>query len=904
MNLAGSGGGNGDSWPVAVSTNGRYALFESSANDLVPGDTNNVADVFVRDLSANLTMLVSVATNGGIANNVSGSSVMTPDGRFVAFASSASNLAPADTNNVQDVFVRDLPNNMTALVSVGANVGKSDSPDITPDGRYVAYYSTASNLVPNLQATGDIFLRDLAAGTTTWVSADARAAVQSLLNTSNAVCCNHALSADGQFVAFEASAGAIGLILRYSVAAGATEVIHTNAAVPSALYENMHSLEMTPDGRFVTFVANANGTSGTNTCVLLWDAQNAANILISGDLSNTVPIGATCDWPTLDDGGRFVAFLSTATNLVANAVSGDRHLYVRDTQAGTTSLGVTEPGGSGSPLSLAAIPRLSADGRLLAFESSDDNLVPADHNHHYDVFVRDLAAVTTELISVRAAALPSLSANGPSTFSSSSAGADGSFIAFASTADNLVAGDTNGLSDVFARDVQAGTNVWVSVNTNGGAANGDSVGSSISSNGRYVAFSSAASNLVVGDTNNSQDIFVRDLLAGTTLLISVSTNGVSPGNADSYTPVLSANGRYVLFRSKASNLTRSATGGKTNLFLRDLQAGTNYAITTAGLSFANMTADGHYVAWGAATTGGTTPLLYVWDSTTAQQIYTLSQTSIARGRVSPNGRYLAFTDSGSVRLKDRIANTNKTLGTFAFSPGTGLRFSADSRLLAYTTTSPNAANDTNRVSDVYVYDLQTGTNLLVSRSCSVPQAGNGASDSPDLTLDGRYVAYRSAATDLVPGDTNGQPDLFLYDCASGTTTLLSASLFKNATGNNASITPVFWPNGQGVVFASQASDLVAQDCNNSSDILAYSISSSGSLLPFYVQLVPGHPATAGMWLSWPVVPGRTYRAQFKIGLDQTDWQTLNVVPAIIGDQGYLGVAPGGAAPNFYRVVGF
>jgi len=905
VNLGGSGGGNGDSWPVTVSTNGRYALFESSANDLVTGDTNNAADVFVRDLVGGVTLLVSVATNGGIADEASGSSAMTSDGRFVAFASRAGNLVTGDTNHIQDVFVRDLRSNVTTLVSVGAKSGTSDAPDITPDGRCVAFYSTAPSLVPGQPAVNDVFLRDLTAGTTTWVSAGARTAVRTVLGALTAVSYNHALSTDGQFVAFEASAGSIGLILRYSVASGTTQIIYTNAAVPSTLYENVHSLEMTPDGRFVTFIANANGTVGTTTCVLLWDAQTATNVLVSGDLSNAVAAGSTCNWPTLDDAGRFVAFLSNETNMVTNVLSGDWHIYVRDTQTGTTRLAATGPDGSGPPLSLATVPRLSADGCFLAFESSDDSLVPGDRNHHSDVFVRDLTAQTTELISVRDAALPSLTANGPSTFSWFAVSGDGRYIAFSSTADNLVAGDTNGLSDVFLRDVQAGTNVLISSSVNSGAANGDSVGGTISSDGRYVAFSSGAANLVPGDTNNAQDVFVRDLQTGTNLLASVSTNGVSPGNANSHSSAISADGRYVMFRSKASNLTPSTTDEKENLFLRDLEAGTNYSITTAGFSFANMTADGRYIVWGAATTsGGTTTNLNVWDSTAAQQVYMVSRTGISRGSISPDGRYVAFAAAGSVAVQDRFTNTNKTLGTFTFSPGTGLRFSADSRLLAYATTSANDASDNNGVSDVYVCDLQAGTNLLVSRSCTFQDATSGVSDSPDLSPDGRYVAYRSAATEIVPDDTNGQTDLFLYDRVSRTTILLSANMCANATGNNASMTPVFWPNGQGLLFASLASDLVAQDCNSSNDTLAYSISSAGALLPFYVQIRPGSPATTGMWLSWPVVPGRTYRAQFKNALEQTGWQTLNLVPAIIGNQGHLGVASGSTPESFYRIVGF
>jgi Tol biopolymer transport system component len=172
MNLAGTGGGNGDSIPTGISTNGRYALFESTASDLVAGDTNNASDVFIRDVVSGVTVLVSASTNGGIANGPSRSSVLTPNGSNVVFVSAASNLVPGDSNGIPDVFVRDWQAGVTTLASAGAMatnsallLGSSESPDITPDGRYVAFLSTATNLVAGGNATGgDIYERVLKMG--------------------------------------------------------------------------------------------------------------------------------------------------------------------------------------------------------------------------------------------------------------------------------------------------------------------------------------------------------------------------------------------------------------------------------------------------------------------------------------------------------------------------------------------------------------------------------------------------------------------------------------------------------------------------------------------------------------------------------------------------------------------
>ncbi len=173
VNLSGAAGGNGDSIPTALSTNARYALFESSASDLVVGDTNNATDIFLRDLVSGTTLLVSANTNGAPGNGLCRGSVMTPDGRYVAFVSEANNLVPVDTNRIADVFLRDLQSGTTTMISAGAKATNSlalsvssESPDITPDGRYVAFYSTATKLVPGVVTAGEIYVRDVLGGTT------------------------------------------------------------------------------------------------------------------------------------------------------------------------------------------------------------------------------------------------------------------------------------------------------------------------------------------------------------------------------------------------------------------------------------------------------------------------------------------------------------------------------------------------------------------------------------------------------------------------------------------------------------------------------------------------------------------------------------------------------------------
>ncbi|MDB6112114.1 MAG: hypothetical protein JWR69_3864 [Pedosphaera sp.] len=904
VNRTGTGGGNENSLPTGISTNGQYAVYESSASDLIANDTNKVADVFVRDVVNGTNWLISVSTNGGCANGVSRGSVMTPDGRYVAFVSAASNLVTGDVNGIADVYVRDLQAGTTTLVSVGAKstnltrfVSSSEAPVITPDGRYVAFYSTATNLVPGLLTAGEIYVRDLTAGTTFLASANARTIMQSVRHTTNATSYNQVISADGQFVAFEASPNlaTTGIILRYSLATGLTDLVSTNANVAIADYEDIESLTMTPDGRFIAFVANTNGTSGATTCINLWDAQTGLTTLVSGNLSNSVPVNSTCDWPAIDPSGRYVAFLSSSTNLTTNALVGDYHLYLRDTQGGTTTLIDADTNGVGSALGPVTLPSLSADARLVAFDYPDGTLVSGDRNRDYDVFVRDLSTNTTEVISARHPSFPSATPNGPSMLYSSSVSANGRFVAFASEAENLVANDTNLRRDVFVRDLLIGTNLLVSINTNGNASgDGVSTDPAISGDGRYVAFTSSAGNLVMGDTNKTQDVFVRDLQTAATLLVSANTTGTGAGNGASYSPVISANGRYVLFRSKANNLTAGSFSGTENLFLRDLQAGTSYALTTSGLVAASMNSNGRFTAF-ADTAGASAGKIYVWDSQSALRVYTnVSVSGISSVSISPDGnRFVYWAGSGSsfhLFAADRAGNTNWTIGPGFPASHPGLRFSADGRFLTYAASA--TLKPTNQV---YLYDFQTGNNSLVSQK-SLGGASSGSSDSPDVSADGRFVAYHSTATDIISTDTNGVPDLFLYDQLNGTTTLLSANQSGTASANNRSLTPVFSGDGQTLFFQSWATDLIAQDFNHTSDLFAFAF--------LYATVVPGATPAQGPTISWPALPGMTYHVQYKDNLGDANWQEVNGSVTIIDGKGSLVDLAPGLSQRFYRVATF
>jgi Tol biopolymer transport system component len=474
-------------------------------------------------------------------------------------------------------------------------------------------------------------------------------------------------------------------------------------------------------------------------------------------------------------------------------------------------------------------------------------------------------------------------------------------VAFASEADNLVPGDTNGYRDIFVHDLVAGTNALVSVATNSAGADGSSIDPAISGDGRYVAFTSIADNLVPGDANNAQDVFVRDMQSETTVFVSVSTDGASPGNGASYSPIISSDGRYVLFRSLAVNLASgSFIAGYENLFLRDLQLATNYALThTLSSSTASpvgaMTTDGRCVAFSGMLSAYAKGL-YVWDSQLARLVYTNAVSGISNVAVSADGNRIAYATSSTLYLVDRAGNTTRTIGSVASGSHSRIRLSGDGRFLAY-------AAPLSGTNQIYLYDFQTAATLLVSSRYGSIAAAYGVSDSPDISTDGRFVAYRSAADNIVPFDTNGVPDVFLYDRLNGTTALLSANRLGGAATENRSLTPVFSADGQTLMFQSWGSTIAAYDFNHGSDVFAYSLYTSGQIPLFSATALCGNGAGSGSWITWPVMPGKTYHVQFKNNLS-AQWQDLNGAITIVGSQGYLNDLLAGSGPRFYRVVAY
>jgi uncharacterized repeat protein (TIGR01451 family) len=374
-------------------------------------------------------------------------------------------------------------------------------------------------------------------------------------------------------------------------------------------------------------------------------------------------------------------------------------------------------------------PSVSADGRFVAFASLSDNLVPGDTNGKSDIFVRDRVTGATERVSVSSAGRQGNADGGLlNGMAGPSISADGRFVVFDSEASNLVKRDTNGTSDVFLHDRLTGTTVRVSISSTGAQASGSE--GTISADGTRVAFTSFSDNLVQGDTNFSGDVFVRDLTTGTTVRVSVASDG-SQGNNSSSHPSLDGDGHVVAFDS-AADLAPNDGNGTVDVYVHDLDSGVTEAAS-----------------------------------------------------IGPAG------------------------SSFVINHGSNANISSNGRFVVFDTQESNLFPDANGpVQDAVLFDRVTHTWEDESVS-DTGVAGNDNSSVPVVSADGRFVAFTSRASNLVGDDTNARDDVFVGDRQAGTTARVSVGS-NGQQGDLDSITGAIDADGQVVAFFSDSSTFVPE----------------------------------------------------------------------------------------------
>lgn len=344
---------------------------------------------------------------------------------------------------------------------------------------------------------------------------------------------------------------------------------------------NNFSAEISGDGRYVVFSSAADNLApgdSTGTEIFVHDRQLHTTTLVS---VNSNGVGGNQDslGEGMSDDGRFIVFFSQATNLVADDTNGSHDIFVHDQQTGeTTRVSLNGDGVEGNGTSW--YPSISGNGRFISFYSEANNLIAGDTNGIGDIFVHDRQTGEASRVSVSS---NGAAGNGGTGYFSVISG-NGRYVVFSSDANNLVSQDLNGKSDVFVHDRQTGLTTRLSVNANGAEGNGHSGGAAISDNGRYIAFTSWANNLVEGDTNGLGDVFLYDQQTAELIRVSVGQGNVE-ANGDSEPPAISADGRFVVFGSYANNLVPNDTNEAADIFAFDRQTRvlTRVSVTQAGV---------------------------------------------------------------------------------------------------------------------------------------------------------------------------------------------------------------------------------------------------------------------------------------------------------------------------------
>jgi Tol biopolymer transport system component len=388
-----------------------------------------------------------------------------------------------------------------------------------------------------------------------------------------------------------------------------------------------------------------------------------------------------------------------------------------------------------------------------------------------------------------------------------------------------VAGDTNGVDDAFVHDHRTGITERVSVDSAGVEGDGNSFFPAISSDGRVVSFHSKATNLVAGDTNGKEEVFVHDRVSGVTERMNVDSAGVQ-GNGGAYKSALNADGRFVSFYSYSRNLVANDVNKMPDVFLRDRVSGTTELISVDsngvqaddGSFKSAISADGRFVAFDSFATN-----LVVGDTNTWSDVFV---------RDRQNGT----TERVSVRSSGKQANGGSNRPAI----------SADGRFVAFSSFATNlVTTDSNGTWDVFVHDRQTGVTEIVSVD-GAGNVGDGASIKPTISADGRYVAFSSDATNLVPGDTNGAQDVFVHDRLTGTTKRVSVDS-AGGEADAACDKAVLSADGRFVALGTSADNLVANDSNGHSDVFVHG--------PYLTLEADPNPAAAGVTLTLTTFTG-------------------------------------------------
>lgn len=785
--------------PGDVSASGRFVVFASTASNLVDGDRNGIADLFVHDLDTGATERVNVASDG---SETDGSAYfragVSDDGRYVVFSSADATLVTEPTFGREQVYRRDRVAGTTQLLSRGSNglAGDFSSTmgNISADGRYSVFYSSA-NL--NSMPTGypQVYRHDAVSNTLELVSATPAATPGSHMSW------NPQVSDDGRYVVFlsfatDLVAGdtnarmdlflrdmQLGTTQRASVSSDGSQVMDLG----SIEYFLSCSVNLVSgDGRYVVFATEAaadpTDTNGAPD-IYRFDRVAGTTQRISHTVGTVAPyINNLC--PTISADGERIAWWSHAGYYML----GTSALYLRDLGAGTLRPLLTHA--MPNPLFVDSMLALPGDGRGLFFTSSI--LMPGGRYSQLYRFDTDSNLLARLGGSPASAFGPFANDHSNDTMQpvgvgGASASADGRFIAFASLASNLVVADTNSVADIFLRDRMTGTTQRISARSDGSQSNCASEAPSIDPDGRYTVFTSCGA-LAAPAAGTQREVYRYDRITAGIELISVGPAG-QRANGDSYDTHLSNDGRIVGFASCATDLLAGATTS-CQAFARDMLAGTTQLISRNAASQpadrpvrgVRVTGSGQYVLFNSAATN-----LVAGDTNNQFDVF-------AHDRAGQITQRVSIASDGSQ------GNSGAFLGNASWS----------GRQIVFTSTATNLAPGTTTARNrIYLRDLDALATSLIA----VPGDTNKSGKWPSLSADGTRVVFVNdgANSGMSSFNDSGRDKLYLFDQPSGSYRALT--WFERAGSDTFTNTPRFTADGTKIVFDSTRADLVKDDGN-------------------------------------------------------------------------------------------
>lgn len=754
-----------------LSADGRYVVIASASKTIVPNDTNNASDIFVHDLMTGANLRVSVSESGIEGNGSSFSPVMSGNGRFIAFSSSASNLVSGDTNGTADIFIYDV--DTRAIERIVTDTGeqgndRSYSPSISDDGRFVAFVSRANNLVPSdTNFVDDIFLYDRQ--TKTLERINVRQDGASTFDPSR----NPAISGNGRYVAFESLTPL-------------TDILHSD-------YQ-----------------------------IYRFDRIERTMRLVSKSVSGEVAFGSS-EEPSITRDGRFVCFWSYGNNLVpANTFGADVFVYDADTgEIEWISKGIPGLGYANSSFD----PRITADGRFVSYVSLGSNLDFDDNNNDWDLFVHDRTNSWNDRVSIDASGYAGRQ-------SDAVLSSDGSHLMFQSDVD-VVSGFAAGSFDLFLHNRSTEETEPVlyqapkSLMTVQHATIAQT--SDVSLNAPVIGNVDVRQSLFVLN-EGVLDIRARIAPVPSSNLFSITPNveRVTPLERTGSLPPIH---RLIAGNPAIDAASMSTQGSYDQLYeVRSLPDFGAVEATTGALEgsvFLDANRNGYLDAgeMGLANvpvtiTGVVTQVLHSETDDTATSRNESGRLIINH---APPGTYSLDVESfpgWSVSRPQLDIVRNRTVSSDGSSDTPSL--SADGRFIAFNSSANNFADaDHNELQDVFVFDRVLRTVERIS------ETNNGGELNAPSTLnrnaisgDGQIVVFESSSPLLYPEEiTPGtEVDVFLRDQISSRTDLLTLNALRVAS-DNASIST----NGKYIVFHSIATDLVQGDNSGLGGVFVYEL---------------------------------------------------------------------------------